>query len=509
MTSYSWISLDFSRNDLTFLGMALALLFALILLSELIRKYLRWTGEVTRKIVHTGTGLLIFFACHELEFGTPLIVIGVIFTVFNFLCVQFNWFAGMHSTDRHTFGTVYYPLAFTVLVLVAWDSHRFIIAGAMLVLAVGDALAALVGKKARIRHVYFLSSDKKTMEGSAAMFLSSWLALLMTFIYFDFSPDSRVSVVIISFLISIIATVVEAISSKGSDNLTLPLSVAWILYLFAISGSLQSEQMIWGIILSFITALTSYYFRFLSLSGSAGAFLLGLVIFGTGGWMWTVPILVFFISSSLLSKTGRQQKKSSHLIFEKGSIRDLGQVIANGGIPGLIVILNGFFPADYWYVVYCGVIAAVTGDTWSTEIGTMFRGKPRSILTFARVEIGTSGGVSVAGTTGGLIGAALIAFSGWLIHPSWSFSANEWLLPVLITVAGVTGSLCDSLLGATLQSQYRCGQCGKITEKMIHCGQESALIRGLTFFHNDRVNLFCGLAGGLLIWIVFRIKLFY
>ncbi len=495
-----------SPNDLRFLGVALLLLAALIFLSELVRKYFRWTGEVTRKIVHTGTGILIFFACRELESGLPLILTGLFFTVFNFLCVQFNWFTGMHSTDRHTFGTVYYPLAFTLLVMLAWESYRLIIAGSMLVLAVGDALAALVGQKVRIRHIYFLSADKKTLEGSAAMLISSWLALLMTYIGFSASPDTRISVVIISLFIALLATLVEAMSSKGSDNLTLPLSVAGVMFLFADFGPSQINQLFLGAALSFVVAVISYYLRVLSLNGAAGAFLLGLVVFGAGGWEWTVPILVFFITSSLLSRSGSKRKESSHLIFEKGNVRDLGQVIANGGIPGMIVILNVFFPDALWYVVYCGVIAAVTGDTWSTEIGTMFRGKPRSILTFARVDVGTSGGISVIGTLGGLAGSGIIALSGWLVQPGW---AASWMIPVLIILAGMCGSLFDSFLGATLQSQYRCAQCGKITEKLWHCNRESSLVRGLKFFHNDRVNFFCGLAGGILIWVAQKIKFFY
>lgn len=505
----SWTSFALSGNDLTFLGVALTCLLALILISELIRKKLGWTGEVTRKIVHTGTGILIFFACHELNSGMPLIIIGVIFTLFNFLCVQFNWFAGMHSTDRHTFGTVYYPLAFTVLVLAAWDSHRFIIAGAMLVLAVGDALAALIGQKVRFRHIYFLSPDKKTIEGSSAMLLSSWLALVVTFIYFGVTPDTRISIAVISLFIALIATVVEAVSSKGSDNLTLPLSVAWILYLFSVYNSGQIDGLFTGFALSFCAALLSYYLKFLSLSGSAGAFLLGIVVFGAGGWLWTVPVLVFFISSSLLSKSGKKQKQTAHLIFEKGSVRDLGQVIANGGIPGLIVMIYALYPDDIWFIIYCGVIAAVTSDTWSTEIGTQFRGKPRSILTLARVDIGTSGGVSLIGLTGGIAGAAMIATSGWIMLYLSSGTAPHIMIPILIMTSGIAGSLFDSFLGATVQSQYQCARCGKITEKLFHCNIESSLIRGMTFFHNDRVNLFCGLMGGMVIWVIYKIKLLY
>lgn len=494
---------------MSFLGMALSLLVAFIVLSELIRRYLLWTSEVTRKIVHIGTGVLIFFACYFLESGAPLVIIGVFFTAFNFLCVRFNWFAGMHSTDRHTYGTVYYPLAFTLLVMAGWESHRYVIAGAMLILAVGDALAALVGQKIKIRHVYFLSADRKTIEGSLAMFFSSWLAAGFTFAVFDVRIAGDISPVLITFIIAAVATVVEAISSRGSDNLTLPLASAWLIFTAGTGNSAQVEQLVLGFLLSSAAAMLSYRLRFLSLSGSAGAFLLGFVVYGIGGWAWTLPILVFFIASSVISKLGQERKSSAHLIFEKGSVRDVGQVAANGALPGLVVILAGFFPDDGWFMIYCGMIAAVTSDTWSTEIGTLFRGKPRNILNFQKVEVGTSGGVSWVGLLGGFFGAGMIAVSGWMARPEWQTSNPGWVIPLMITLAGIAGSLFDSLLGATLQSQYRCRACGKITEKKIHCNSESLLLRGWTFFHNDRVNQFCALMGGALIAIILQLKNIY
>jgi uncharacterized membrane protein len=66
----------------------------------------------------------------------------------------------------------------------------------------------------------------------------------------------------------------------------------------------------------------------------------------------------------------------------------------------------------------------------------------------------------------------------------------------------------DSLLGATLQAQYRCPVCRKITEKTSHCGQEIIpLERGYRMINNDVVN-FCntvagGLLGGLLYLILY------
>jgi uncharacterized membrane protein len=69
----------------------------------------------------------------------------------------------------------------------------------------------------------------------------------------------------------------------------------------------------------------------------------------------------------------------------------------------------------------------------------------------------------------------------------------------IITLAGFFGSVADSILGATVQAQYRCPVCGKITEKKDHCSKKNIpLIRGYRSMNNDRVNLLCTLTGGLL-----------
>jgi uncharacterized membrane protein len=66
-------------------------------------------------------------------------------------------------------------------------------------------------------------------------------------------------------------------------------------------------------------------------------------------------------------------------------------------------------------------------------------------------------------------------------------------LPVLtfcgIVVAGAAGSMIDSFLGATMQAQYRCTQCGQYTEKTLHCDTATRQISGRRWMNNDAVNL--------------------
>ena len=97
---------------------------------------------------------------------------------------------------------------------------------------------------------------------------------------------------------------------------------------------------IFGISISFI----AYKFHSLSLSGTVTAAILGTVVFGLGGLAHTAVLMTFFISSSLLSKIFNKQKRIVDEKYSKGSRRDTGQVMANGGVAGICVILGCNIP---------------------------------------------------------------------------------------------------------------------------------------------------------------------
>jgi len=83
--------------------------------------------------------------------------------------------------------------------------------------------------------------------------------------------------------------------------------------------------------------LAGFYWR-------VGCFCHGSVVFGLGGLPWAAVLLTFFISSSLLSILFKSHKIESEKYAAKGLRRDAGQVLANGGLAGLAVIVYGFFP---------------------------------------------------------------------------------------------------------------------------------------------------------------------
>ncbi len=260
-------------------------------------------------------------------------------------------------------------------------------------------------------------------------------------------------------------------------------------------------QLAAGFGLAALISLAAYAARSLSLSGAIAATLLGTAVFGLGGFAWAVLLIGFFASSSVLSRMFKRRKAGVNEKYSKGSRRDAGQVLANGGAAGLLAIGQAFFPGtDLWWAAAAGTLAAVNADTWATELGILSPVDPRSILTGKVVEKGTSGGISLTGTLAALGGAAAIGLLAVIVWPDYAGGASLAAVPLrlgLIAAAGLAASVVDSWLGAAVQAIYYCPTCAKETERHpLHvCGTPTRQIRGWSWLNNDLVNWACAASG--------------
>lgn len=287
--------------------------------------------------------------------------------------------------------------------------------------------------------------------------------------------------------------------STGKPHLSTTIYLAYWQFL------LNEMQIALGFILGVLIALAARQMGSLSNSGAIAASLSGGIIFGFGGLPWALLLLAFFVSSSALSRAFSTGKHDLHEKFSKGSRRDWAQVMANGGLGTMLVLVQALQPGNTWpWIAYIGAMAAVNADTWATELGVLSRSLPHLITTGKPAEPGTSGAVSWMGIAASLAGAAFVGVFAAI------FSPHGVSLPLLLVAAlsGVSGSLLDSFLGATLQSIYFCPDCAKETERYpLHtCGAPTSPLRGLRWLDNDLVNFFASLFGALsallLGWIV-------
>ncbi len=479
-------------------------LFTFVGLAEGLRKTTSLTGNATRKIVHILVGVFVFFVPLLFVSPVPGIIMSLLFIAVNYSSVRFRLFKGMDDTTRETYGTVYFPIAFLILILLFWRSYPVIISTSILILGLADPAAAFVGEAVTNPRTVNLSGDKKSLQGSGAMFIVTFVvsAGCLLLYPFDLPPDASLAgssfayIFALSFVVAAIATIVEMMGVRGRDNLFVPISAGIILFIGLEGAAILGTQFYIGFIFAVIISITSLLVGFLAPSGAAATFLMAVIIFGIGGWKWTIPMLTFFILSSFISKIKNKRKEAAEEYFEKSHRRDMGQVAGNGGLASVFVLFEFVYPDPIWYFAYLGAIAAATADTWGTEFGISFSNGARNIVTFQKVPRGVSGGVSVTGTVAGVLGGTIIALSGFAwYHQVVEIMPSSYISVGLIAGAGLVGSLFDSYIGATVQAIYRCSMCKAVTERKTHCGVPAKKVHGLRWMTNDYVNFACTAMG--------------
>ena len=461
-------------NDWTIFGFIFLGIFIVLGMAESIRTKLNKPPESTRKFVHILVGLVVCVCPLLFKDNTQLIALSCIFIIINWLLLKSNKMASMHATERQSYGTVYFPFAVLILSSLWWDKPiSFILA--IMVLTLADPIAATVGAKGRITFIPW--RDLKSRRGSLAMFGTTFLIIMigtdmLARLYGATFLMPFPILVAVSLFTAFSAALAESISFRGSDNLSTPLItfISYEIFLINYTHGNLPGLMVW-MVLSLAVFGLSWHRKALSSSGAISGYLIGIIVFGTGGWPWITPLIFFFVSSSILS----------HLHHKDYAERNMLQTLANGGVGAFAAIIYFFWGFPPAIVMYLGAIGAATADTWATEIGFYSKSSPRLILSKIVVDRGTSGGITILGLIGSVLGALTIGIMGEVI-----LGLNDLLIP--LAAAGLIGSLTDSILGRFIQAQFKCNQCGVQTEDRYHCGEKTKLIFGSRWVGNDMVN---------------------
>jgi uncharacterized protein (TIGR00297 family) len=255
------------------------------------------------------------------------------------------------------------------------------------------------------------------------------------------------------------------------------------------------ERALAGVLLAGALAFGARAARSLSLSGAVAAVVVGTTA-TVAGWPWAIVLIVFFVTSSALSKFRHAAREARiHDIVEKGDERDAIQVLANGGVFATAALAGATTGNPIWSAMAMGALAAAASDTWATEIGTLVGRPPRSVVSSKPLPAGTSGGVTLPGTLASLAGAAFIAVVATVAGTGTPVGA--------VFVGGVAGSFADSLAGATVQERRWCDACARGTERRVHtCGSATRVVGGVPGARNDFVNIVCTIVGGIVAALV-------
>jgi uncharacterized protein (TIGR00297 family) len=252
-----------------------------------------------------------------------------------------------------------------------------------------------------------------------------------------------------------------------------------------------------GTVVAAIVAVVAWRRGALTGGGAVAAALVGSAAMAAG-YEWGGVLLVFFIGSMILGRWRAKRRDAlTGAIIEKSGARDAEQVLANGLIFAAAAVAFAATGEHVLLAIGLGAIVAANADTWSTEIGTVAGGEPRSLLGWKRVPPGTSGAISLQGSVAAFAGAAFLGSAAIV----FGFPRD---LGIAAAVGGVAGAAADSLAGALFQERRWCDECGCATERRIHrCGTATRHAGGVTWVRNDAVNFVCT-ATGAAVALAFR-----
>lgn len=179
--------------------------------------------EASRKYIHIMLANWWVIAMIFFDNMFAAAFVPALFVIINYLSYKKGIIKVMERTEndknKDSLGTVYYALSLFILAIITFGPLNNPAIGlcGIFVMGYGDGLAAVIGKTIKSR-TYKIKGNKKTLAGSTTMFVVTLIILFMFLKYIEAEY-----VLIKSIMIAILMTIIEAVSIKGTDNITVPL----------------------------------------------------------------------------------------------------------------------------------------------------------------------------------------------------------------------------------------------------------------------------------------------
>jgi phytol kinase len=195
----------------------------ILLIAWLTNRFVNSDAELLRKIVHIGTGNVILFAWLLDIPASVGIAASILASAVTLLSYIFPILPAINSVGRQSLGTFFYAVSIGVLVACFWHLQQPQYAAiGILIMAWGDGLAALIGQRFG-KHKYQVFGGQKSWEGSLTMAIVSYIVCSLILL---FTLGNVWQTWLVSLLVALVATALEAFSFLGVDNLTVPLGSA-------------------------------------------------------------------------------------------------------------------------------------------------------------------------------------------------------------------------------------------------------------------------------------------
>jgi uncharacterized protein (TIGR00297 family) len=411
--------------------------------------------EAGRKLIHVAMGgfafLLRWLTWPQ---AAACAVAAVVFNAFVLPRVGGRrlWREGERSAG-HAFGIVAYPVAVLALVLLFHD--RLHVAAALWgILAFGDGMATVVGLLAGGPRLPW--NPRKGWAGSIAFVVFGTLGAAVLWCWTLQLPAVAWGwVAVRCFLVALFCAWVESLETTLDDNVTVPLTGAALLPLLTLADfSRLAEpellrQAAIGLGVNVAVAALAMKARSIDLGGAISAVVIGTAITAGTGLAGFAVMMAFFVLGSGATRMGYQLKAARGIAQEKGGARGWRNAWANGGVAAGLALLAGVASTPQAVLVltiaYAAAVATAAADTCSSEVGKAYGRRTFLITTFRPVPPGTEGAVSLEGTLGGLVGGMIVGAVGAVCGLYGPAAA------VLVGVAGLLGSLAESVIGVAAE----------------------------------------------------------
>lgn len=212
------------------LGYPLIIIFLylgiLVTVAEGLNRLIKDDPELTRKVVHIGSGNVILLAWW-LQISTWVIITAAIMAaIIAIISYVTPILPSINSVGRKSLGTLFYAVSIGILAAIFWQNNPEYTAIGILTMAWGDGMAAIIGQRYG-KHTYQLFGITKSWEGSLTM---AGFSYLVTSIILLFVQGNCWQIWLISLVVAVGATSLETLSKWGIDNFTVPLASAMLCF---------------------------------------------------------------------------------------------------------------------------------------------------------------------------------------------------------------------------------------------------------------------------------------
>lgn len=413
-------------------------------------------GELARKVVHMGVGLIAFALVYLGSFWSAVLAAGAL--AFNlFLLPRIGgrrlWRENEVASGS-SIGIILYPFCVLLLILIFWQRLE-VAAASWGILAFGDGMASVAGMALGRRKLPW--NPRKSWVGTFAYVLFGTLAATILLRWTAPGAYSLPFALAVCFGAALVAALLESLPQGLDDNLGVPLVSA--LFLFGLvltqgrwTGYLEMDGLATRLLLAAVVnaalAAVAYKARTVDGSGVVGGFLVGFTIWAFLDWRGFLLLLAFFVIGSACTKLGYKRKAAQNLAQEKGGRRGARHAFANAGVATACALFAALtdFPVLF-ALAFAAAFATAAADTASSEIGQLLGKRTFLITTFRPVPRGTEGAVSLEGTLAGVAASIVIGALGALL------GLFPWTGVLAIAVAAFVGTTFESVVGAALEKR--------------------------------------------------------